>query len=343
MKLKILYLILMCFVSISFSQTQIPKNIIHPKIPNDGSTDGKFSVMIYYNPIDGRYYYYNPSGIAVSVEFPDSIKIFGIVSIPDDAISIVSEENSSSTPLNGGSSFIGEWMETSLYTNVSIMVSSDAASDVDGLIFQQSVNGTDVDDTDTFTLEAGAKKQFTFGIASKYIRVVYTNGAVNQTSFRLQTILHKNAPKSSSHRISDSIVDEDDAELVKAILAGKNPAGNFVNFSSTTAGNFKVSIEEYDPNSGEFATEEWAGNSLTVSTEVDSIDAPGTVWWSIDVVSVEDTLEFCFNRSFTTARRLFPNQSKYIEKISVDEFPKIYIRRKGSYGSCIYDIDTIGY
>jgi hypothetical protein len=91
---------------------------------------------------------------------------------------------------------------------------------------------------------------------------------------------------------------------------------------------------------------EWAGNSLTVTTEIDSINAPtGTAsFWSIDIIGVEDTLEFCFDsKNFAHPRRLFPNQSKYIEKISVTHFPKIYIKRKGSTGTCIYDIDMIGY
>ena len=49
----------------------------------------------------------------------------------------------------------------------------------------------------------------------------------------------------SSHRIQDSITDEDDANLVKAVMTGEDPTDTFVNFQATRNGNFRVAIEEY--------------------------------------------------------------------------------------------------
>ena len=58
---KIFFAILFLMITgISLSQTAIPKTAIHLKIPGDGG-GSKFSVMIYYNPVDGNYYYYNPT------------------------------------------------------------------------------------------------------------------------------------------------------------------------------------------------------------------------------------------------------------------------------------------
>lgn len=181
--------------------------------------------------------------------------------------STVSLGNSSSTPLAGGATFTGTWQDLTQTTNISIMVSSDVASATDGMIFQQSTNGVDVDDTDVFTLAAGAKKQYTFGVASKYGRVVYANGASPQATFRLQTMLHKAAPKPSSHRIKDSIIDDDDAELVKAVMTGKTPGGSFINASLTTGGNFKMAIEEVDAAAYPFKTTQTdaSGNSIVVA------------------------------------------------------------------------------
>jgi hypothetical protein len=91
---------------------------------------------------------------------------------------------------------------------------------------------------------------------------------------------------------------------------------------------------------------EWSGNSLTVTTEIDSINAPAgtTAFWSMDIIGVEDTLEFCIDsKFFVHPRRVFPNQNKYIEKISVVTFPKVYVRRKGAIGNVVYDLDMIGY
>jgi hypothetical protein len=78
------------------------------------------------------------------------------------------------------------------------------------------------------------------------MKVTYTNGGSPQSSFHLHTVLRKSPIKWSSHNIDEAITGEDDAELVKSVLTGENPAGTFVNFKATTAGNFKVSLEELE-------------------------------------------------------------------------------------------------
>jgi hypothetical protein len=97
-----------------------------------------------------------------------------------------------------------------------------------------------------FTLPANTNKTFSFQCDHRYARVKYTNGGTNQTSFELSTVFKKTNSKPSSHRIQDSIIDDDDAELVKAVISGKNAAGTFVNFGATNSGNFKVSLEEFE-------------------------------------------------------------------------------------------------
>lgn len=111
---------------------------------------------------------------------------------------------------------------------------------------------------------------------------------------------------------------------------------------SIAGGSLSVAVSD----SSNYANKEWAADSLTVTTEIDSIVAPSGVntWWSVDIIGVADTLEFCLDsKAFIHPRRLFPNQSKFLEKLSVTTYPKIYIRRKGAYGACIYDIDMIGH
>lgn len=158
--------------------------------------------------------------------------------------SIVDAGNSSITPLIGGATFTGAWTETTNYTNISIAVAPNVASATNGLVLQWSMDGATVDDTDVFTIAANAKKQFTFGVTHKYFRVVYTNGATGQTTFRLQTMLHTGAPKPSSHRIQDTIVDDDDGELGISVLKLRTAQNNYVSGAATNSGNFKVSLEE---------------------------------------------------------------------------------------------------
>jgi len=209
-----------------------------------------------------------------------------------------SSGNSTSTPLLAGSVFTGEWERTCKYANCSIMVSSDVASATDGLIFQQSTNGVDVEDTDTYTVGANKKKQFTFGIATEYVRVVYTNGASPQSYFRLQTILHSGTPKSSSHRIGDSIIGDDDGELMKAVLSAEDENGDFVNIRAIqgqTGYNLKVSLDQIEPTTNSVKTIDYSHAELhagehyyyTDAVELDSaavqnylITTPNTTKWA---------------------------------------------------------------
>lgn len=161
-------------------------------------------------------------------------------------LSVVDDGNSTIIPLGINGVFTGVWKELTSYINVSVAISTDKSSATNGLVVQWSQDGITVDDTDVFTIQNGATKQFTFGAAHKYLRINYTNDGVAQTVFRLQTILHTSAPKPSSHRLQDSINDQDDVELNKSIIAGRNPSGTYVNFQATSAGNFKTSLEELE-------------------------------------------------------------------------------------------------
>ncbi len=149
----------------------------------------------------------------------------GIVAIAPGHVSTVnSREHDPETPLLADEVFTGEWEDI---TNFGVMVVSvfvDVASATDGLMVEFSTDGTGdglVSD-DVYTIAAGAKKTFSFQAASKFYRVVYTNGGDDQTHFHLQTVLKPYYVKPSSHRIQDSIIDDDDAELVKSVLTGES-------------------------------------------------------------------------------------------------------------------------
>lgn len=154
--------------------------------------------------------------------------------------------NSSSDTLAPGGVFTGEAFDTLDYGYIFVSVYADVASATDGLSVEISSNGVNWDNTDNYTIPAAAGKTYSFQPGAKYFRVVYTNGGTIQAAFRLQTIMKKTSSLASSHRIQDIIIDEDDAELVKAVITGKNAAGAFVNFQATTAGNFKISLEEFE-------------------------------------------------------------------------------------------------
>lgn len=168
---------------------------------------------------------------------------------------LVCTNNSTDTPLLAGETFTGTAGDIRDFGVMTVGVYADVPGAVDGIKFDFSPNGTDWYNTDLYTyLDDGITKVYTLTPVFRYYRIRYTNGGTNQTTFHLQTVL-KRGFKASSHRIQDDIVDEDDAELVKAILTAKKPNGVFTNIDSTAGGNLKVSIEEQDPGAG-LATEE---------------------------------------------------------------------------------------
>jgi hypothetical protein len=158
----------------------------------------------------------------------------------------VDDNNSTSTPLGIDGVWTGTSSETLSYAVICISVYSDVASATDGFCLQFSTDDTNWYDAECFTVPADNAKTYTFQPEAKYYRSKYTNGGTGQTAFRLQITLKKTYIKPSSHRIQDEISDDDDAELTKAVLTGKTALGNFVNFSSTNGGNFKISLEELD-------------------------------------------------------------------------------------------------
>jgi len=158
----------------------------------------------------------------------------------------IDENNSSIAVLGSNVTFTGSTNDITNVSAILVNTYSDQVSATDGLAIEWSSNGSNWDGDDVFTIPATKQKTFSFQPVSQFYRVKYTNGDTDQTEFRLQSILKHTNVKPSSHRIQDSIIDDDDAELTKAVITGKNPAGTFVNFQSTTAGNFKVSIEELE-------------------------------------------------------------------------------------------------
>jgi len=155
--------------------------------------------------------------------------------------------NSSTTPLLADAVYTGESKDILSYNAISVFVTSDVASAISGLEIQYSADGsTNWRTAEEYTILAGAEKWFSPPSFGKYFRVVYTNGASDQTSFELTTIMRKTPFKWSSHNIDMPITDQDDATLTKSVITGKKANGDYDNVSLTNGGNMKVSLEELE-------------------------------------------------------------------------------------------------
>ena len=152
--------------------------------------------------------------------------------------------NSSATPLGIDGVFTGTSFETLDYGFIFVTVFSDVASAVDGLLTQISSDGITWRDADKYTIPAGTEKTYAFQPNKKFFRIKYTNGGTEQATFDLHSVFKKTSSLPSSHRIQDSISDEDDAQLVTNVNKAKNPDGTFVNIGATKSNNLKVANVE---------------------------------------------------------------------------------------------------
>ena len=189
--------------------------------------------------------------------------------VPMDASGTVFAGNSSTTPLAAAGVFTGTAQDTLGFGTITIQAFSNVASAIDGLAVEWSTDGTNWDDSDPFTVDAGNGRFFTFGPQARFFRLRYTNGATLQTAFRLQTIGKIGYVKPSSHRLSESITDDSDAELQKAVVAGRTAAGTYVNAAISTAGALSTS-------GNEFAASNYGTPAATTTQRVAAMIGVGT-------------------------------------------------------------------
>lgn len=140
--------------------------------------------------------------------------------IPNNRPGEIDLNNTTSTPLGGGGTFTGSATDITAAGIAYVSVYSDVASATDGLVIEQSIDGSNWYFTDEYTVPAAMGKNFAINPHGNYMRVSYTNGAAAQSTFQLLLKLNA-AGLASTHRIKDDITTDDDARLVKSILAIK--------------------------------------------------------------------------------------------------------------------------
>lgn len=128
----------------------------------------------------------------------------------------VSTNNSTTSTLTSGSTFTGTSEDAIAFSEIRVSVIASHASATDGLSIQQSSDGTNWDITDTYTIPASTGKVYAVPRSARFVRVVYTNGGTNQTSFRLQTILNRVSSSLNSQRPGDAYTNETDVQQSSA-------------------------------------------------------------------------------------------------------------------------------
>lgn len=162
---------------------------------------------------------------------------------PVQLAGVVDAGNSSTTPLSGGGVFTGTTMDLLNYAVINVNVNANVDSATNGLSVQFSPDGTNWDHTHSTTYTSGGKG-YIFNVEYRYARVVFTNGASAQSTFRLQTILKPQVVPPSLYTLDQTVSGNMFAQLGRSQLVAKTPGGTYTSINCTTGGNLKVAVEE---------------------------------------------------------------------------------------------------
>jgi hypothetical protein len=164
------------------------------------------------------------------------------------AANLIDSGNSSATPLGISGVFTGTGFDVSSYQSVSIHIFADENSATDGMSFQFSADNVNWDDQNDYNLDIAESntRRFQFPTTAQYFRVVYTNGAIAQTAFRLQTIYHVTNIMNTIHRVDESLENDRSVSVVKAVITGETTAGGgaFVNVKVNPSGTLEANVTQ---------------------------------------------------------------------------------------------------
>jgi len=164
------------------------------------------------------------------------------------ASNVIDSNNSTATPLGAGAVFTGTGTDVSAYNSVTIQLFADQDSAADGMSFQFSPDNVNWDEQNDYNLEitVSETRRFQFPVTAQYFRVVYTNGGVAQTAFRVQTILHTSDVLTSIHRLDTGLTNDRSVTVTKSVIAGETSAGGgaFVNVKVAPSGSLETNASQ---------------------------------------------------------------------------------------------------
>jgi hypothetical protein len=148
-------------------------------------------------------------------------------------LGVISDGNSTDTPLGSGASFVGTGIEVLDFVSCEVTVFANVASANQGLRLETSPDGTNWSHYHTYTVPANANRCYQFTLSARYFRVVYVNGGTAQTTFRLQTRLSRAAAAPHYHELDHPVDGTHPAQIVRAVLTGQQTGGQAQATTST--------------------------------------------------------------------------------------------------------------
>ena len=188
--------------------------------------------------IDGKFTTLNAKDFATSAKQDTGNSSLSSIDGKLENIGFLDAGNSSTIPLGANAVFTGAAFDVTKYVCVNVSLKSDVASATNGVTVQFSPDGTNWDHSHSTTYTATSGVGYIFNAEFKYARVVYTNGAVAQSYFRLQTIFKSTLTPSSLYTLSQTVNSNMFAALNRSIITGETTGGGggYVNVKVNPSG-----------------------------------------------------------------------------------------------------------
>lgn len=153
--------------------------------------------------------------------------------------SFIDSNNSTTTILNDTEEFTGIFTNVSSFCEMTVIIACSHGGQLD---MRLSTNGTDIDRTKSIDYTSSGSVH-TLVIVSSHMAIhILNNSGSTYDYLRVQTIFHRFKNKNLTYTMNQTINNNDDCELVRAVITGSNEAGNFNNIKTDINNALKVSI-----------------------------------------------------------------------------------------------------
>ena len=190
--------------------------------------------------------------------------------------------NSSTTPLTSAASFNASGSYFSLDNIAGITIS--VTTDQSGTLFVDNAMdsaGASVVRTSSFTVTGGTPFFIGLSPLARFMRIRYTNGAVAQTTFLLQTNTKVTPVSPTFQRADTSLADASILLNTKSIISGRTGAGSYLNVPVNSQGNLITADWRVEVQKGNVAGHSWvnqSGRNPDIDTTTETIFGVGGIY-----------------------------------------------------------------
>ncbi|UTS51980.1 hypothetical protein [Synechococcus phage BUCT-ZZ01] len=156
---------------------------------------------------------------------------------------VVSEGNSTTTPLGANATFTGQWEDVLKYVSIVVLVNSNQLATSDNIRIDFSTDGVNLDRSIPVTFQPGGD-YCSFPVQARFFRLRIINGNQAQTFLRAQVQFNTFAESNKLIPLGDTVTNADAALLTKTTIIARSSSGGgtFVDVKASPSGALQTEV-----------------------------------------------------------------------------------------------------